>query len=294
MKINYSETFYSFQGEGLYTGKITNWVRYWGCNLTCRGFSQEDPCDSSTWIDPLATVDLSKITNIKDLPVPEVGCDSEYSHRKEFRDFSKKATEKEMADELINLNKSETNPEGLFTHPLTNEPIHLAFTGGESMMSQEQTVAIMEELVKRNNYPKFVTFETNGTKVLKPVFIEWFNNHQDIEVLFSVSPKLQTVSGELPKKAWKPEIFTEYSKLVNNSITQVKFVVYENEKSKQELLTRTSEIKDENVYFYVMPLGAKLEQQEEVTPDFYNWLIANGFNVSMRVHVFAFGNAIGT
>lgn len=294
MKIKYSELFYSFQGEGLYTGKITNWVRYWGCNLTCKGFSQKDPCDSSTWIDPLATVDLTQVKRIEDLPVPEVGCDSEYSHRKEFRHFAKTGTSQDIAKELVELNRSDSNPSGSWTHPLTNEPIHLAFTGGESLMSQEQTVEIMEELVQSGDYPRFITFETNGTKPLKPKLVEWLNNHSDIEVLFSVSPKLNTVSGELPKKAWKPENFLKYNELVNNSLTQVKFVVYENEKSKQELLERTKEIKDENVYFYVMPLGARLEQQEEVTPDFYNWLIYNGFNVSMRCHVYAFGNAIGT
>ena len=45
----YSEIFKSIQGEGHYTGVPTTWLRFFGCNLECNGFGQDDPTDPSTY-----------------------------------------------------------------------------------------------------------------------------------------------------------------------------------------------------------------------------------------------------
>ena len=48
----YSEIFRSIQGEGIYTGVPTVWLRMFGCNLECNGFGQDDPTDpDSTGVD---------------------------------------------------------------------------------------------------------------------------------------------------------------------------------------------------------------------------------------------------
>ncbi len=44
MKHNVSEIFGpTIQGEGVRTGVISVWVRFWGCNLNCNGFGQSEP-----------------------------------------------------------------------------------------------------------------------------------------------------------------------------------------------------------------------------------------------------------
>ena len=49
---HYSETFYSMQGEGHYTGRPTLWLRYFLCNLQCNGFGQLDPKNPETYFLP--------------------------------------------------------------------------------------------------------------------------------------------------------------------------------------------------------------------------------------------------
>ena len=45
----YSEIFRSIQGEGVYTGVPTVWLRSFGCNLECNGVGQEDPTDPDSY-----------------------------------------------------------------------------------------------------------------------------------------------------------------------------------------------------------------------------------------------------
>ena len=78
-KIRISEMFLSLQGEGLYTGKNTAWIRLFNCNLSCSGFFQEDPTNPDTYVLPYEDFDVSRITMVEELPVFETGCDSSYS-----------------------------------------------------------------------------------------------------------------------------------------------------------------------------------------------------------------------
>jgi len=43
-----------------------------------------------------------------------------------------------------------------------------------------------------------------------------------------------------------------------------------------------------------MPTGARLEEQEETAGDVAKMAFERGYNVSGRMHVYLFGNAIGT
>ena len=54
----YSEIFKSIQGEGHYTGVPTTWLRFFGCNLECNGFGQDDPTDPSTYKLPYKDFDI--------------------------------------------------------------------------------------------------------------------------------------------------------------------------------------------------------------------------------------------
>ena len=72
-KYKYSEIFTSIQGEGIYTGSPTVWLRWFLCNLQCSGFGQTIPEDSNTHVLPYKDFDISNIKKIQDLPVFSTG-----------------------------------------------------------------------------------------------------------------------------------------------------------------------------------------------------------------------------
>jgi 7-carboxy-7-deazaguanine synthase len=208
----YSEIFgNTIQGEGQYTGVPTVWVRFWGCNLNCNGFGQTDPTDPSSWILDYQTIDISSITKMEDLPVFNRGCDSSYSWSKNYAHLAHKATAAEICDKLEAFMKNEHNPEGKFLHPKSKQWQHMAFTGGEPMMSQNAIVDIMLEFAKRNNVPKYVTVETNGTQkardkisdyirgypVTDDAQVELFNQDFDYEKSFYMAGKIWMNSESL-------------------------------------------------------------------------------------------------
>lgn len=294
--IQYSEIFgRTIQGEAHYNGRISNWIRFFSCNLECNGFGQKDPCNPESYRLDYQEFDANKIQRIEDLPVFQTGCDSSYSWSKKFKHLAKKNTAIEIAEQLTNLNYSENNLEKLWTHPVTGNSIHLCFTGGEPMMQQDAIIEILSVLISTRNYPKFITIETNGTKKLKGNFVEFVKQTQEIgiEWLFSISPKLFTVSGELPVKAWKPEIIKSYSEISDKCVC--KFVV--NENSFEELLLRVQELKEQqnltSVEFWAMPVGATEEQQSTHSVTFIEKLIDCGFHIADRTHARLFSNVIG-
>ena len=162
----YSEIFRSIQGEGVYTGVPTVWLRLFGCNLECNGFGQKDPTDPSTYILPYKEIDLEDITLPEELPVFEYGCDSSYSWSKRFKKIQRTGTPQEVAQELYQW--------------MHDNKTHVAFTGGEPLMKagQKNIIKVLDELnklfmedqiplhgVPRKLKPLTnVTFETNTTK----------------------------------------------------------------------------------------------------------------------------------
>ena len=213
-KYYYSEIFHSIQGEGEYTGVPTAWIRFFLCNLQCNGFGQKDPTNPDTYELPFENFDVSSIKKVEDLPVWDKGCDSSYTWAKKFKGLMGQETPTVLANKLVDIIKTDSNPEGKFLHPLSKQHQHLCFTGGEPLMitGQAASMGIYKALEKQNNLPGSMTFETNGTQVLKEPFKEWIKNI-NTEVFFSVSPKLFTVSGEKTEKAIKPENVAEYNKV---------------------------------------------------------------------------------
>lgn len=306
-KIRYSEIFgNTIQGEGYYTGMSTVWLRVFGCNLTCGGFGQKDPTDRASWIEPYQEIDATTIKRMEDLPVFEVGCDSGYSWSKQFRHLAHEDTAEDIAFKLQQLNVNEYNPEGLWRHPITDQEIHMCFTGGEPMMQQGSIIDVLNAMIATGNYPKHVTIETNATQKITEGFRSfWVEKSGDIELTFSMSPKLTTVSGEDASKAWKMDVIQSYHQLAVDvgGRSYVKMVV--NEKSFDELESNVRALvamnkavsegvsRKVNLPLYAMPVGATLEEQEDHPTAFYDKLIAMGLNISDRVHVRIYGNVVG-
>jgi 7-carboxy-7-deazaguanine synthase len=294
-KYHYSEIFHSIQGEGHYTGVPTAWLRFFLCNLQCNGFGQKDPTDPSTYELPFEDFDISTVKRVEDLPVWEKGCDSSYTWAKKFKGLMGHETPTVLANKIVDILKNDSNPEGNFLHPLSKQKQHLCFTGGEPLMitAQAATMAIYKELKKRNNLPGSITYETNGTQILKEPFKDWVKNC-DTEIFFSVSPKLFTVSGEKTQKAIKPDNVAEYYKLRNTG--QLKFVVGDSDREWDEMESTINKFRDAGVEWpvWVMPTGAREEEQVAGAGKVAEKAFKKGYNVAARVHVYLFGNAIGT
>ena len=296
-KYYYSEIFHSIQGEGHYTGVPTAWIRFFLCNLQCNGFGQIDPTNPDTYDLPFEKFDTTSVKRVEDLPVWDKGCDSSYTWSKKFKHLMGQKTAVELAQQIIDTLKTDSNPDGLFLHPVTQQRQHFCVTGGEPLMKhgQEAFIGIMREFKRMNNMPASVTFETNGTQALTQEFINYWTNEADneIELFFSVSPKLWSVAGEKAKKAIKPEIVAQYSKL---SIGQLKFVVGSEQQQWDEMEDAISQFKAQGVNYpvWVMPVGAREEEQTATAGAVAKMAFERGYNVAARVHVYLFGNAIGT
>ena len=200
-----------------------------------------------------------------------------------------------LANKIVDILKTESNPEGLFLHPMSKQRQHLCFTGGEPLMitGQQASVGIYEELLKQGNLPESMTFETNGTQKLREPFKEWATGI-DQEVFFSCSPKLFTVSGEQTKKAIIPEVVGEYYQVSNKG--QLKFVVGSEQRQWDEMDEAIEKFRSEgcNWPVWIMPVGAREEEQTATAGDVAKLAFQRGYNVAARVHVYLFGNAIGT
>ena len=305
----YSEIFYSFQGEGHYTGKPTAWIRFFLCNLQCDGFGQKDPTDPSTYIIPYKDFDVSTIQKIEDLPVWEYGCDSSYTWAKKYRHLAHDENAIQIVQNISDVMKHETNPDGIFLHPKTQQECHFAFTGGEPMLNQPAMIAIMHAFHEAGNMPLNITVETNGTKPIKDSLADMIETFQSTheygglvndergpcEWFWSCSPKLFSTSGELAKKAIKPEHVALYAEASNRG--QLKYVVTGSQQSWDEVEETTELFRAAGVDWpvYIMLVGATKEEQEQnVIAEIAVEAMKRGYYFSGRLHCYVFGNQIGT
>tara|TARA_Y100001949_G_scaffold129372_1_gene110802 strand:+ start:578 stop:1462 length:885 start_codon:yes stop_codon:yes gene_type:complete len=291
----YSEIFRSIQGEGVYTGVPTVWLRLFGCNLECNGFGQKDPTDPDTYILPYKDIDLTDISVPEQLPVFKYGCDSSYSWSKKFAKLQRKGNPKEVADELYQL--------------MYDNRTHVAFTGGEPMMKagQKNIVKVIEHLKdnftvdNHRGYLTDVTFETNGTRAIIDELRLQIKNDiiaHNTEYFFSVSPKIWSTSGE--KDRICPDIVKGYQDAHHffpfKSSGQLKFVCNGSEQSWDEIEDAVASFRHSGVRYpiWIMPVGATEESQnKDHVAKIAEETMDRGYNVSARVHCYIWGNEIG-
>ncbi len=304
-KYRYSEIFgQTFQGEGQFTGRPTAWLRVWGCNFECAGFGQEQPDKPETYDLDYLKIDPSEYKSMEALPVFHRGCDSSYSWSKRFSHLAHQNTAAEICDKI-----EATLPGGKFEHPTSKQWHHMAFTGGEPMMSQTAVVDVMQNFRKRYNMPRFVTIETNGTQKPRPAFENFFNgdfrerptklldaDHDavacDTELFWSVSPKLY-LSGELWDNAIKPDVLAHYKAISDHG--QLKFVSNGTDRSWDEVARATEAYRKAGIDWdvWIMPVGADREMQESHQAIIAEQAVERGYSVALRVHTWCFGNIIG-
>ena len=285
----YSEIFRSIQGEGVYTGVPTVWLRLFGCNLECNGFGQEDPTDPDSYILPYQEIDLKDISVPEQLPVFDYGCDSSYSWSRKFKKLQRKGTPEEVAHTLFDL--------------MYDNKTHIAFTGGEPLMKagQKNIVGVMNALAnnftsrKNRGYLTNITFETNGTRKLNNLLREQILGRtfrDDTEFFFSVSPKIWSTSGE--KDRICPDVVKGYYEV--STVGQLKFVCNGSIPSWREIEDAIDQFREVGVEYpiWIMPVGATEESQnEDRVAEIAEETMDRGYNVSARVHCYIWGNEIG-
>ena len=307
-KYMYSEIFNSIQGEGLYTGVHTLWLRFFLCNLQCDGFGQIDPTNPESWELPYKDFDPKTVNRVEDLPVWDKGCDSSYTWSKKFKHLMGQKTAKEIWDAVIECSITDSNPEGGFVHPVSGQRAHMCFTGGEPLMKHAQAAVIELNEEWRgipNKTPACITWETNGTQELTDDFRNMLMNRGtwSVPVFFSVSPKLWTVAGEKREKAIHPEIVKDYNlmayhanRLTKSPYGQLKFVMGPHKEQWEEMEEVLAMFREAGITWpvYIMPVGATVEEQEASAGEVAAIAFKRGYNVSGRLHCYLFGNAIGT
>lgn len=270
------------------TGTPSVFFRFWGCNLECNGFLQKDPTNPDTYELEYKSIELSDIDDINNLPVFKRGCDSSYSWSKRFFHLAKSAT----ALEIANLIREEL-PYKSFKHPFSKQYHDLIFTGGEPMINQNGIMDIIDALNITGDMPLSITIETNGTQKLNEKFKDFWSKYPNIELFWSVSPKIFNTSGELNSKAIKPEILKQYNSIPNDG--QLKFVCNGSDASWDEIEKITNIFREHGITWdvWIMPVGADLEGQEMTATLVAEKAIERGYKVSIRAHVYLFGNVIG-
>lgn len=269
----------TLQGEGKYAGVPSIFIRTFGCNHRCPGFGlPKGTTENEEVKEYIAKIPLYK--NILEMPVAKTGCDTYMAVYPQFKNFAPKMT----IEEIVNDVKGRADPK--------NPDIpHIVITGGEPLLPgwQKEYQALIRCLVMEG-FRNF-TFETNATQPLSTEFFDFIYGltywaYQNIEVVFSMSPKL-SCSGEPAEEAIKIQVIEQYRKLAPNSY--LKFVVGDADDVKEVLAIRDRLINP--IPIYLMPIGgASVELTEK---DVYHLARKNGMRFSPRLQVSLAGNGAG-
>ena len=281
-KIKVAELFYSLQGEGQYLGTPSIFLRVFGCNFQCAGFSMP----RGQYSEERLNIDPSKYESYDSLPLVHTGCDSYASWDSRFKHLSPMLTVEAIVDRIQDL-----LPNGVF-----GKDAHLILTGGEPLLGwQRSYVDLFEEIRKRDMNLTHITFETNGTQEIKDELIQYLNTSLTIkEVMFSISSKLPS-SGESWNDAIKPEVVWKYIHRISRAKGYFKWVV-SNEDDYSDVIKAVSTYKEGNVDIsvYLMPAGGTTMHYNDNEKWVANLAMKNGWRYTPRLQVQLWKNAWGT
>lgn len=283
-KIKVAELFYSLQGEGQYLGTPSIFLRVFGCNFKCAGFSMP----RGQLSEERLAVDPSKYEKYDDLPLVHTGCDSYASWDPRFKHLSPMLEVSAIVDRM-----QELLPGGTF-----GPDKHLILTGGEPLLGwQKSYIDLFEEIYKRDMNLTHITFETNGTQPLKQELKDWFyinDWNPDLNVTFSISSKLPS-SGEVWEDAIKPDIVYDYYN--NSNLTYFKWVV-SNEDDYADVQRAIEEygkvVPLYNVPIYIMPAGGTTMHYDNNERWVADLCMKHGWRYTPRLQVQLWKNAWGT
>ena len=275
MSIKISETFYSVQGEGLYTGVPSVFMRTFGCNFRCQGFGM--PTGQKTSV--VSTINPLNYTRYQDLPLVSEGCDSYPAVYPQFKNLSPLKTIEQIASEIVNL---------LPFKEWRRE--HLVITGGEPLLTgwQKQYPSLIAHSLMQPLTD--ITFETNGTQTLIAPLKDALRLSNKT-ITFSVSPKL-SCSGEVKSEAIQPDVVVDYQTVGN---VYLKFVVA-NQTDATEALAAVDEYRAAGFTgeVYLMPVGGVESLYNLNRREVADLALQHGLRFSDRLQVSLYKNDWGT
>ena len=291
-----SELFMSLEGESLYSSRPTVYIRYGMCNLKCPGFNNPTSSKSNTGYASI-TFNPTDYSNITDMPMISMGCDSQYAVNPEFAHTWESMTTDQIVERLIQI-----IPHNQWVHPSTKLPVILSLTGGEPMLNAKWfNELLVHPLMQQCQH---MLIETNCTV---PVSIsvagdinEWLCQDSSRKWTWSNSPKLSN-SGEEWKKTIKPAVALSQNRVMGRAPHQVdqyfKFVCGAEEQfiEVQKAMAEYYEgevTKAPNVW--IMPEACSEEQQQAIAQTVAKLCMHYGFLYSHRLQNSLWGNGVGT
>ena len=281
-KLKVAELFYSIQGEGRYMGVPSVFLRVFGCNFKCEGFGM--PRGEASGERDLIAINADGFKSYNDLPLVSTGCDSYASWDPRFKHLSPVLGTDSISDTIMDM----------LPHKRWEDE-HLVITGGEPLLGWQRAYPELLENPKMQALAE-LTFETNGTQKLDPVFYNYLRDEWVMErgydaLTFSVSPKL-SVSGEKWEEAICPDVVAEYSSV---GYTYLKFVV-----ASQDDIDEAQQAVDEyrkagfEGPVYIMPVGGVESVYNMNSRNVAEFAIKKGWRYSDRLQVPLFKNEWGT
>lgn len=279
-KIKVAELFYSLQGEGQYLGTPSVFLRVFGCNFQCAGFSMP----RGQLSEERLAIDPSKYSSYDSLPLVHTGCDSYASWDVRFKNLSPVLTVEAIADKIQSM-----LPGGRF-----DRDKHLIITGGEPLLGwQRAYIPLFDEFSKRDMNLSHITFETNGTQLLQDEFKHFLKN-SGLDITFSVSSKL-TNSGEAWSDAIKPDVIADYMDV--GTLVYFKWVVSNQDDHDDvvKAIAAYEEVIDlTEIPVYIMPAGGTTKYYDENERWVADMCMKNGWRYTPRLQVQLWKNAWGT
>jgi organic radical activating enzyme len=279
-KIKIAELFYSIQGEGRYMGVPSVFLRTFGCNFKCAGFGMP----RGQLSEEANNVDPDKYKKYEELPLVSTGCDSYASWDPRFKDLSPMLTTEAIVERIMQI-----LPYGKWKDE------HLVITGGEPLLGWQRAYPDLLNHPRMQRL-KEITFETNGTQKLDPVFKEYLSNwssgnRNKDDITFSVSAKLPA-SGENWEEAICPDVVCEYEEV---GYTYLKFVVA-TEEDVEDALKAKDQYKNKGFKgpIYLMPVGGVESVYTLNNRRVADLAMKHGLRYSDRLQVPLFKNEWGT
>lgn len=290
-KMRIAEIFYSLQGEGLYQGVPSVFVRVFGCNFKCQGFGMPRGQLSNEYqkIDPEATKLAEgkrelEYQHYNDLPLVHTGCDSYASWDPRFKHLSPWMTIDEIVDKIESV-----LPNGKF-----DDNTHLILTGGEPLLPgwQREWPALINAIYDAGmveNDLLDLTFETNGSQIMSNDLKNELIDHGCIPTM-SVSSKLPS-SGEPWDKAINPVAVRSYFPFD----AYFKWVV-SNPEDVADVRNAIAAYAKHGILIpvYLMPAGGTTVGYEANKKWVAELAMKNGWRYSQRLQVDLWKNAWGT
>lgn len=251
------DPFYSLQGEGIYTGRPSVFLRFFGCNMKC----------------------------------PLFPCDTQYAWNKDMRDKNFRYTVSEVIGKIDSV-----LPNNRWNENDAHNDVHLVITGGEPLLkgTQKHIIRLLERMDFRGDL-KYVTIETNGTQPITEELAGWLLYARYVDVVASISTKLKSVSGE--KNGWDYKVLAQYHRAFTTIQYKVVVdgtdeSWAELEEFRQGLSDRLM-LQGDDVSIWVMPIGATAQSQMcNKAAEIADKALSLGYCVSARVHAVLYNDAI--